>query len=107
MAVEYERIARTGTPSMMRITLAPQAFSDGKARLFVSESVVRTLGARRIIPAPESSVIVDGGLTYTFPATGTKPVIAFALQPDGPGITDFTLQIPGQVALNARVITVP
>ncbi len=107
MTLHYERIERSGTPSMLHIDFGPSAIHDGKIRLFVSESVVNKLGAQRIIPSPETSSVGSGGITYTFPATQSPASVAFALQPDRPGIANFALQLPGAPAAHARVFIVP
>ncbi len=107
MHLRYERIARTGTPSLMRITFAPSAIHNGKIRLFVSETVVDELGNQRVIPAPEATTIGDHGLIYTFPATTSPAAVAFALQPAGPGIFHFDLVPEGGQRVHARVIVMP
>ena len=105
--VKYERIERTGTPSMMTLRFGPAAFHDGKIQLFVSNSVVQELGAQRVIPAPATTEIGNGGLTYTFPATAPPATITFALQPSGPGAFPFTLQLPGSQPVRATVVVLP
>jgi hypothetical protein len=107
MTIHYERIERTGTPSMLNINFAPSAIQDGKLRLFVSESVVSKLGAQRIIPSPETSAVGNGGITYTFPATMAPAAVTFALEPARPGIADFALQVPGAPVAQSRVYIVP
>lgn len=105
--LDYERIARTGTPSMLEINFAPQALRQGRIQLFVSESLVKELGAQRIIPAPAETAIGNGGLTYTFPATQTPASVKFALQPDGPGVFHFSIGLPGEPAVQADVLVLP
>jgi hypothetical protein len=107
MDVKYERIERTDSPSMMTINLSQSAIHDGKVSLFASNSLVAELGAQRIIPAPEKTVVGDGGLTYTFPASKPPATIAFALEPSGPGIYDFALGVVGAIPVKARVVVVP
>ena len=107
MVVHYERIERSGTPSMMHLDLNSSAIHDGKIQLFVSDTVVDKLGAQRVIPSPELSSVGNGGITYTFAATQGPASIAFSLQPDKPGITNFDLQVLGAPAINARIFIVP
>ncbi len=107
MTIHYERIERSGTPSMLHIDFAPSAIHQGKLQLFVSESVVNKLGAQRIIPSPESSAVGNGGITYTFPATMAPAAVAFALQPDRPGVAHFDLQVPGAPPAQSTVYIVP
>lgn len=106
--VKYERIARYGTPSMVSVAFQPSALQpDGKFHLFVSESLVNELGTERVIPSPESTVIGNGGLSYTFPATPGKATAQFALQPAKPGSSDFTVEVPGDAPLHAHVFVMP
>ncbi len=105
--VQYERIARTGTPAIMRVTFSQQAIRDGKIRLFASNSIVEELGNQRVVPAPESTAVGDGGLTYTFPASTQPAVIQFALQPSGPGKYSFKLQVIDASPVQADVFVVP
>ncbi len=107
MAVKYERIERAESPSMLHIDFNASSIHDGKVQLFVSDSIVNKLGAERVIPAPEVSVVGNGGITYTFPATSTPASVAFALQPDSPGIEHFAVQVPGAAPLQARIVIVP
>lgn len=105
--VQYERIERTGTPSMMMIHFGSSAIHSDKVVLYVSESVVRQLGARRVIPQPSSSVVGDKGVAYTFPVSTQPASAAFALQPSAPGVFHFTLQSPGSQPVRARVVVLP
>ncbi|MDB6086462.1 MAG: hypothetical protein JWN43_4343 [Gammaproteobacteria bacterium] len=105
--VRYERIERTGTPSIMTISVGPAAIRDGVVQVFVSDKVVGGLGAQRVIPQPAATVVGHGGLTYTFSA-GTPPsLIRFELQPVGAGIYPFEVAVPGIPALHAKVIVMP
>src|SRR4051812_27064190 len=81
MDVQYERIERSATPSILIIQFGPSAIREGKVRLWASETMVKALGAQRVIPEPSASAIGDGGISYTFSA-GTAPAsVQFALQP--------------------------
>ena len=105
--VRYERIERTGSPSIMTIDFGPGAIRDGKVKLFVSSSLVKALGTERVIPAPRESIVGDGGITYTFPASKTPASVDLALQPAGPGIFKFTVGVEGAEQVRARIIVVP
>ncbi len=105
--VKYERIERASTPSIMSIRFGPEAIQDGKIQLFLTESVVKDLGAQRIIPQPLSSTIGNGGITYTFPATSTPAAVDIAFEPSFPGVHRFLLQVPGKQFVSARVAVVP
>ncbi len=105
--VKYDRIQRTGTPSMVSIQFGPQAIHDGRIQLFVTSSVVKQLGAQRIIPSPLESSVGNDGLTYSFPATQPPGIVEIALQPDGPGIFSFAIRSPGSEPLYAKVLVLP
>jgi hypothetical protein len=113
MVVDYERIERFSTPSIMTIHFGHSAVQDGKIQLWVSDSVVKELGNQRIVPEPVSSVIGNGGILYTFASTPLPDSIAFALQPANPGIWHFELRMPGATLdsprdeFKARVVVMP
>ena len=107
MEVKYDRVQRTGTPSIMTINFGPAAIHDRKLQLFVSESVVKELGAQRIIPSPESTTVGESGLTYSFPASTVPASVEFALEPSGPGLQHFTLRLSGSEEINGDVVVVP
>lgn len=107
MQVDYERVERGSTPSIMKIQFAPDAAVNRQLQLFVSESLVKELGAQRVVPQPEHSTLGEGGITYTFPAQSGKTEMQIELQPSFPGVHSFTLQIPGKQAVGAHVVVVP
>jgi hypothetical protein len=105
--VKYERIERTDSSSILTIRFGPSAIRDGKVHLFVSDSLVKPLGAQRVIPAPLETLIGDGGLTYTFPASKPPATVDLDLQPSGPGVFDFAVGVVGAERVHARVLVVP
>lgn len=105
--VKYERIERTNSPSILTIQFGQSAIQDGKINLYVSESVVKGLGNQRVIPAPQTTVVGDGGLIYTFPASKVPATIDFALEPVAPGIHDFAIGVVGAQPIHAKVYVVP
>ena len=108
MQVKYERVERAMTPSVLSIQFAPEAVRDGVVQLYVSNSIVKDLGAQRVIPQPERSALSDDGLLYTFPVHGTGPLtVDLELQSSFPGVHTFKLQVPGLQPAGARVVVVP
>jgi hypothetical protein len=105
--VQYERIERTDSPSILTVRFAPSAIHDGKVTLYVSNSLVKEIGTQRVIPAPQSTVVGDGGLTYTFPASHVPASVDLALEPAGPGIYEFTMAVVGNAPVHARIVVVP
>ena len=108
LSVRYERIQRTGTPSIMSISMDAGAVRDGEATLFVSDKLVSALGSQRIIPQPATTRIGNGGLTYTFPVTHPPSTVRIELEPPGPGRFPFEISAGGQSAsVTADVWVVP
>jgi hypothetical protein len=107
MRLDYERVARFSTPSLMTIHFGPSAVHDGKIQLWVSDSIIKELGNQRIVPQPVTSSLTDGGLLYTFPSTPKTNSAEFALQPSSPGVFHFTLGVVGSDRVTARVIVMP
>ena len=105
--LKYERIERTDSPSIMTVQFGPSAIQDGKIHLYISNSLVKALGTQRVIPAPQESLVGEGGLTYTFSASKPPASVDLALQPAGPGIFDFTIGVVGADRVHARVVVVP
>ena len=107
MLVKYERVERTGTPSILEVEFQPNTLGKKQVKLHVSQSVVNELGAQRVIPSPLDTAVGGGGLTYTFSAEEAPGSVQFALQPSRPGIFHFTLEVPGSPPLAARVVVMP
>jgi hypothetical protein len=105
--VKYERIERTDSPSILTIGFGQSAIHDGKIKLYVSESLVKGLGTQRVVPAPTETMVGDGGLTYTFPASKPPATVDLALQPAGPGIYHFTIGVVNAEPIQAKVFVVP
>jgi hypothetical protein len=91
----------------MSISFGPSAIRNGQIHLFVSEGVVRELGARRVIPEPASSSVGNGGVTYIFPATTPTATVEFELSPARPGIPIFSAGISGAEMVKAKVVVLP
>jgi hypothetical protein len=105
--VRYERIERAGTPSEMTIEFGPNAVHEQKARLFSSDTIVKQLGAQRIIPQPVISEIAADGITYTFAVTGAPAIARIALEPSFPGVHHIELRVPGAEPVRASIVVLP
>ena len=105
--LKYERVERASTPSVMTFKFGPAAVHDGKIRLFVSEDVVKTLGAQRVSPQPSESAVGGGGIMYTFPASDANAIVEITLEPPSPGVRWFGVEVPGSEMLRERVVVVP
>jgi hypothetical protein len=105
--VQYERIERTQSPSVLTVHFAQSTIHDGKINLFISNSLVKELGTQRVIPAPQTTTVGNGGLTYTFPTSHVPASIDLALEPAGPGIYHFMIGVVGGSPVQATVVVVP
>jgi hypothetical protein len=72
-------------------------------RLYVSQSLVKALGTQRIIPAPGTTNVGNGGLTYNFPASRSPAIVQLALEPLGLGFYDLTVGVLGASSIQAKV----
>ncbi len=114
MTIKYEWVERFSTPSILTVHFSPDAVRNGQIRLWVSESVVKTLGNQRIIPQPTTSLTGDGGVLYIFPSSSKPDSVEFALQPAEIGRSRFELRLIGdgtvdrpRDSLNAGVFVMP
>jgi hypothetical protein len=107
MMVEYERVERYKTPSILTVHFGPAAVENGKVLLWTSDSLVKDLGAQRVIPQPLVSVIGEAGMQYTFDATRLPASVEFALEPGKVGLQHLTLRVPGSEDLKLNVFVMP
>ena len=107
MKLDYERVARASTPSIMTFRFDAEAIHNGRISLFVSDSVVKPLGAMRISPQPALSTIGGDGITYTFSANKAPASVQIELQPSFPGPHQFRVQLEGSGAITRSIFVVP
>ncbi len=107
LKLNYERVERASTPSIMTLQFGPGAIHDGKIQVYVSESVTKGLGAQRIAPQPLVSAVGDAGITYTFAATAAPATVQIALEPSFPGAHKFRVGLVNAEPIDASVFVVP
>lgn len=107
LQMKYERILRENTASIVTLLPGENAMQDGKLELYVSDSVVKQLGAQRIIPEPEHSVVGHGGVTYTFAASGGAATVQIELKPSFIGSHTFHVGVVGHPFLTAKSFVLP
>ena len=107
LTLDYEHIARASTPSIMTFNFGPNAIHDGHIQVYVSDSLVKPLGAQRISPQPAVSALGNGGITYTFDATQLPATVQIALEPSFPGRHYFRVQVVGGQPIEANIFVVP
>ncbi|HEX4748649.1 MAG TPA: hypothetical protein VH302_03820 [Bryobacteraceae bacterium] len=105
--ITYERIERFNTPSILRINLSPAIVHDGKALLWVSDSLLKGLGNQRVVPQPETSAIGQNGILYTFPVTGPTMTVEFGLTPSSAGTQELSFQSPGFEKTKLKIFVMP
>jgi hypothetical protein len=107
MILDYERIARASTPSVMTFNFNDAAIHNGRIILYISDSVVKPLGAMRLAPQPALSSVGDGGITYAFDASKGPAVVQIQLEPSFPGRHRFTVRLEGEPPVIGSVFVVP
>lgn len=107
MTLDYEWVERASTPSMMTFRFTQRAIHNGRIVLYVSDSVVKPLGALRVSPQPTISSIGDDGITYVFLAGVGPASVQIELQPSFPGLHKFRVQVEGSTAINGSVFVMP
>lgn len=107
LTLDYERVERANTPSIMTFHFMPAAIRNGQVQLYVSEDIIKPLGAQRVSPQPKESTMGNNGITYTFSATRTPATAEIQLQPSFPGSHRFRVQILGGQPIDGNVIVVP
>lgn len=107
LTLHYDWVERNSTPSVMTLYFGPAAVHNGRVQIFVSDSIIKSLGAQRIAPEPAASEIGQDGITYTIPANGGKMSMEIGLMPNFPGEERFEVRIPGSQPLRGTVFVVP
>ena len=93
LKLNYERVERFNTPSILTIHFTPAAVRNGQIRLWVSDSLLKRLGNQRISPQPATSTTGDDGVIYAFSSGANPNSVQFALQPAYPGPSHFELRL--------------
>ena len=105
--LKYERVERANTASIMTVLPGAAALHDGQFRLFVSDSILKQLGAQRVIPEPARSDIGNGGVTYTFTANALPMLVQIELKPSFVGPQHFAIGVPGAQIIEAKTFVLP
>ena len=105
--IKYESIERFHAPSILAINFAPSVVQNGKVALWVSDSLVKSLGNQRIMPQPETSAIGEKGILYTFPTSGPQMTVQFDLNPGTIGTNQISFQVPGSDKADLKIWVMP
>jgi hypothetical protein len=101
--VKYDRIQRTS----VTVNFGPAAIRNGRIDLYVSGSLVKELGAQRVVPSPARATIGGDGLTFMFPTSTPPASVEFALEPTGPGLHHLLLRVAGLETVNLDIAVTP
>lgn len=107
LTVDYERVMRASTPSIMTLKFTDAAIHNGRIIFFVGDSIVKPLGAQRISHQPAISSVGEGGVTYVFPASQSPATVQIQLEPSFPGPQRFHLQVEGSAAIDGTAFVMP
>ena len=107
LRLKYERVERANTSSIMTVLPGAPAIRDGKFQLYVSDTILKQLGAQRVIPQPESSAVGNGGVTYTFQATALPMTVQIELKPSFIGRQRFTVAVAGGEPIQVQTVVLP
>lgn len=107
VTLDYERIERGSTPSIMTFQFGANAVHRGQIVLFVSDSLVKPLGAQRVSPQPAVSIVGSGGITYEFPAIEGVKSVQIELQPSFIGVHRFYVQAQGSQPIEGAIAVLP
>lgn len=107
MKVDFERMERADTPSVMTLHFRQNAIHDGRIEVFVSNAITGPLGAQRIAPQPLVSAVGEGGVTYTFAATAAPAKVQIELKPSFPGPHAFLLRMANGQTVNGTAFVFP
>ena len=105
--VDYEKVQRYGTPSVMKVRLGPNAVRDGQVRLWVSDTLFQEMGSDKISPQPASSVVGSGGVWLVFADAGSPAKIQITLQPVAAGRNQFEMKTLASESLRLPVLVMP
>jgi hypothetical protein len=107
MNVEYNRLARYSTPSVVTIKFGENAIRNGAVKMWASDTLLKGLGMQHLEPAPLSTTLDGTGDLYTYASTPVPNSIQFALQPRSIGWQSVTLRLENGDQLTLRILVLP
>jgi hypothetical protein len=114
--VEYERVVRFRTPTMLVVHLPAGPPPDGRTTLALRGSVLGKLSVQRVIPEPLASAAGPDGISYTIqrvaaataaPGIADSATVRIVLEPGAAGPVQATVAVHGAPALSFRQFVVP
>jgi hypothetical protein len=109
LTVDYPRVARYKTPEIMVIRIAPAAYRNGQAYLWLNRAVIEKMGLQRIIPEPIRSMPGEDGIGYLFPVSDpARPTILWlAKEASSPGLSLEEVKLDAGHDLFLRSVALP
>lgn len=96
-SVDYEPVARYGTPTTVTFHVANMSPDSQKLTISMDFKVVQPLGLQRENPQPLSSAATQDGLSMTFdiPAKQSDALIQLVAQPSAIGMVQLSARVGG------------
>ena len=109
LRVEYERVARHGSPATLGIALGPGAAPGGVARLWVDRRYAETMEFKYIVPEPESTWVTRDRLGFAIrvPNPADSAFVTLALEADVVGSREVRIGLEGHPGVRFRQLVLP
>ena|SRR5438067_4527416 len=109
LRLEYSLLDHAGTPTKLRLWVAPGLDSDGKLRVRMSQRYLRLMRIDRVSPEPERVETGEEDIVFVFkaPPRGDPATIEFDVQPLEYGRRDGRLAVTGDHPVEFTQYLVP
>jgi hypothetical protein len=108
LTIEYGWLQRRTAPTIIRIQVAPEAFSPDGVVIEVDRALVDALRISAILPDPARSVAAAYGLRFRFDAMPGQPAtIRFDLNPERIGMVRPALGLVGHPPVELPMFIYP
>ena len=105
--VEYDRIARYSTPSVLTVEFGRGVVRENQVQLWLDSGVVKDMGMQRVVPQPVSSLLTEGGVLLTFSAGSLPARVQIMLEPTKPGLQKLAMRAPESEEVRLDVAVMP
>jgi hypothetical protein len=109
LRVDYERVARHGSPATLEIALGPGAAPGGVARLWVDRKYAEAVEVKYILPEPESTWVTRDrlGFAVRVPNPADSAFVTIAFEPDDIGSREVRVGLEGHPGVRFRQLVLP
>jgi hypothetical protein len=103
--LEYEKFLHYNSPAQIHVQLTGSE-QEEKIMLVLERDFVRDIGLEQIVPEPETQVLSNGHMTYTFSKTeAAEPVlVTLHINPRAYGNKKSVIQTPGGEVIISQFI---